>query len=156
MTNNFVMNLLLEELSRSHFPRKPASESLISKFEAKRGWRLDGDLRTFYLHCNGASLFRERFAPYRLLPLDELVRTRIAIYGRDEDAWGPSSWFVVCDMGDSNYVSIDAQTLEADRYPLFDCFHETFRNPGECSRVADSFAGFLKRALDSQGNTYWL
>jgi hypothetical protein len=54
------MNALLEEISRHHFPNPPATPEQIEEFERRVGWRLDPELRAFYLHCDGAALFRRR------------------------------------------------------------------------------------------------
>ncbi|ADO75226.1 SMI1/KNR4 family protein [Stigmatella aurantiaca] len=53
---------LLEEISRHHFPNPPATPEEIDEFERRVGWRLDPDLRAFYLHCNGG-----KGRPYRAL-----------------------------------------------------------------------------------------
>ncbi len=150
------MDGLLEEISRHHFPNSPASPSRIEEFEHRAGWRLDADLRAFYLHCDGARLFKRDDEIYRILPLSEIVRARVAILGRDSDDHGPASWYVVCDTGDTDYVALDTSTTENGRYPLLDCFHETFMEPEGNRRIAHSFSDFLERALHSGGCLYWL
>jgi hypothetical protein len=150
------MHQLLLELSRSHFPNPPASPEQVAAFERTTGWRLDPDLRAFYWHCNGADLFQKPDSPYRILPLHKIVRVRQAILGRDADDAGPAAWYALCDVGDSDYVAVDTSSVEHDRYPLLDCFHETFTEPNSCTRIASSFSEFLKRALSSGGRIYWL
>jgi hypothetical protein len=80
------MNRLLEEVSRDHFPYPPATPEQIEAFEQRVGWKLDPDLRAFYLYCDGAELI-ERLpdSPYQILPLSEIVRARVAIYGEDAE-----------------------------------------------------------------------
>lgn len=51
------MSALLEEVSRLHHARPPATPAQLDAFEQRVGWRLDPDLRAFYLHCDGADLF---------------------------------------------------------------------------------------------------
>ena len=153
------MKDLLDEISRVHHPYPPVSPDEISAFEAAMGWRLDDELRAFYLHCNGACLFGQ--APdwsYRILPLSEIRRARIAVFGQrgDTDERGPASWYVVCDNGDGDYVAIDTSALQGGRYPLFDVWHEAFPRQEDCRQVASSFAEFLARALRSEGFRYWL
>lgn len=150
------LHQLLLEISRSHFPNLPASPDQVAAFERTTGWRLDPDLRAFYLHCNGADLFQKPDSPYRILPLSRIIRVRQAILGRDTDEAGPVAWYALCDVGDSDYVAVDTSSLEGVRYPLLDCFHETFNEPGSCTRIASSFGEFLKRALSSNGRLYWL
>jgi hypothetical protein len=148
---------LLEEISRRHFPNPPASSEEIAAFERRVGWRLDPDLRAFYLHCNGAELFERRpETNYWLLPLSKIIRARVAILGEDTDAYGPASWFVLCNVQDGNYVMLDASVRNDERYPLLDGWHEGFPQPKYCKRIANSFEEFLGQALQSGGSLYWL
>ncbi|MBN1208216.1 MAG: SMI1/KNR4 family protein [Myxococcaceae bacterium] len=93
------LHSLLEEVSRDHFPYPPATPEETEKFERRVGWKLDPDLRAFYLHCNGGTLFkRGPDADYRFLPLSEIVRARVAIFGEDKDEDGPASMYAICDL----------------------------------------------------------
>jgi hypothetical protein len=153
------MRRLLEELSRDHFPYPPATAEEIEAFEGRVGWRLDPELRAFYLHCNGAELF-ERLpgAPYLFLPLSQIVRARVALFGRrnDDDAHGPASLYALCDVQDGNYILVDVSQQANGRYPLVDGYHEMFPNPDYCRRIASSFSEFLAGALRSNGRQFWL
>ena len=147
---------LLDELVSRHHPEPPATLAQIEEAEAKLGWPLGAELRSFYLRCNGACLFG-RFPDYRfrILPLAEIKRARVAVFGDDSDEWGPASWYVVCEVGDADYVAIDTSTLNG-QYPVYDCWHEAFPNPKECRKIARSFTEFLEQALRSGGNLFWL
>ncbi|RYZ46752.1 MAG: SMI1/KNR4 family protein [Myxococcaceae bacterium] len=149
------MEQLLAEVSRLHFPNPPASPSQVAAFEMRVGWKLDDDLRAFYLCCNGAALFE---APpemnYRILPLERIERARVAIRGRDENEDGSPSHFTLVDMQDTNFVIVDVAHRENDRYPLLDAFHETY--PDEAPRIASSFKEFLAKALSSGNRSFWL
>ena len=152
------MSSLLEEVSRDHFPHPPATPEEIEEFEQQVGWKLDPDLRAFYLHCNGAELI-ERLpnTPYRILPLSKVVRAREAIFGKrnDDDAHGPASMYALCDVQDGNYVLVDVARQENGRYPLIDGWHEAWPDPKYCDQIANSFSEFLERALRG-GPAYWL
>nr|WP_224247931.1 SMI1/KNR4 family protein [Hyalangium gracile] len=151
------MRALLEEISRRHFPHPPATLEEIAALEKRMGWRLDPDLRDFYLHCNGAELFKRLpDAPYQILPLSEIVRARVAVFGKDEDRLGPVSQYAICDVQDGNYVLIDVSRQEQGRYPIIDCDHEAFPDPAYCPQIAASFAEFLEGALRSQGRHFYL
>jgi hypothetical protein len=151
------MSKLLEEVSRRHFPYPPAMPAEIEAFERKVGWRLYPDLREFYLHCNGAELFEKRpDMPYRFLPLAEIRRARVAIFGEDDDKWGPASMYAICDVQDGDYVLIDVGRQENERYPIIDGNHEAFPDPAYCEQIASSFSEFLERALHSQGRLFYL
>jgi hypothetical protein len=153
------MSRLLEEVSRDHFPYPPATPEEIEEFERRVGWTLDPDLRAFYLHCNGAELI-ERLpdTPYRILPLSQVVRARVAIFGKknDDDAHGPASMWAICDVQDGNYVLVDVARQENDRYPLTDGYHEAWPNPKYCGPVASSFSEFLEQVLRTRRGLYWL
>ncbi|HYO71787.1 MAG TPA: SMI1/KNR4 family protein [Archangium sp.] len=154
-----LMSRLLEEVSRDHFPYPPAKPEEIEEFEQRVGWRLDPELRAFYLHCNGAELF-ERLpdAPYLLLPLSQIVRARVAILGKrnDDDEHGPASMYALCDVQDGNYILMDVSHQENGRYPIVDGYHEMFPNPDYCKQIASSFSEFLTGALRSKGRQFWL
>ncbi|WNG30109.1 SMI1/KNR4 family protein [Cystobacter fuscus] len=148
---------LLEEVSRDHFPHAPATPEEIEEFERRVGWTLDPDLRAFYLHCNGAELFKRLpNTPYRLLSLAEIIRARVAIYGEDDDKWGPASMYTLCDVQDGDYVLVDVARQENDCYPLTDGYHEAWPNPEYCEPVASSFSEFLEKALRSKGRLFYL
>lgn len=151
------LSSLLEEVSRDHFPYPPATPAEIAQFEQRVGWKLDPDLRAFYLHCNGAELI-ERLpdSPYQILPLSKIKRARVAIYGEDDDKWGPASAYAICDVQDGNYVLLDVSRQENGRYPLVDGYHEAWPNPKYCGPVASSFSEFLEGILRTRRNLYWL
>ncbi len=151
------MRSLLEEVSRDHFPYPPASPGEISNFEQRVGWKLDPDLRAFYLHCNGAELIKRLpNSPYQILPLSEIVRARVAIFGKDEERLGPASLYAVCDVQDGNYVLLDVSRQEDGRYPLVDGYHEAWPDPSYCGPVASCFSEFLSHVLRLRRNLYWL
>jgi hypothetical protein len=148
---------LLEEISRQHFPNPPATPEEVEAFERRVGWRLDADLRAFYLRCNGGTLFkRSPDADYRFLPLSEIVRARVAIFGEDKDEHGPASMYAICDLQDGDYVLVDVGRQEAGRFPIMDGWHEAWPNPKHCKQIARSFEEFLERALRSGGRFFWL
>jgi hypothetical protein len=152
------MDRLLEELLGHHYPEPPATLDEISEFERRIGWRLDPDLRTFYLHCNGARLFKAIDTPYHFLPLSEIVRGRVTIYGMDDDDddHGPASWYNICDVHDGNCIVIDVNEQQEGYYPVIDGFHEAYGDPVECKQIANRFADFLEGALASGGRQFWL
>jgi hypothetical protein len=146
---------LLARISEHHFPNAPATPAQIAAFEARVGWKLDDELRAFYLHCDGGTLFRPfPDANYHLLPLGQIRRARVAMRPRDEDTFGPSSWYTLVDLQDSDYVIIDAAHTVDGRYPLLDAYHETF--PDGVRPIAASFSEFLENALNSGDEFFWL
>lgn len=153
------MGRLLEEVSRDHFPHPPATPEEIEEFERRVGWKLDPDLRAFYLHCNGARLFKTPTdCPYGFLPLSKIIRARAAIFGKrnDNDAHGPASVYAICDVQDGNYVLVDVSRQESGRYPIIDGDHEAWPDPAYREQIAHSFSDFLEEVLRSKGRQFWL
>ena len=148
---------LLEEVFRTHFPYPPATPKQIEEFEQRVGWRLDPDLRAFYLHCNGAELVKRRpDCPYRILPLSEVIRARVAIRGEDDDKWGPASMYALCHVQDGDYVLVDVSSQKNERYALMDGYHEAWPDPKYCGPVANCFSEFLEQVLRTRRPVYWL
>ncbi|NNB95041.1 SMI1/KNR4 family protein [Corallococcus exiguus] len=157
------MNELLEEISRLHVPNPPATPAQLDAFEQRVGWRLDPDLRVFYLHCDGARLFAQRdptFAfvdpTFTFLPLSRIVRARVIMRDEDTDQAGPPSWYAICEVRDSNYVLLDVSQQEEGRYPIRDGYNGAFPDPAYCARIASSFQEFLAGALQSNERWFWL
>jgi hypothetical protein len=150
------MSRLLEEVSRDHFPHPPATLEEIEAFEQRVGWKLDPDLRAFYLHCDGAALIQRPDSPYEILPLSQIVRARVAIRGQDDDSRGPASMYALCYVRDGNYVVLDVSRQVNGRYSLIDGDHETWPDPEYCGPVAESFSVFLEQVLRTRRSLYWL
>ena len=151
-----MLSSLIEEIKRSHFPNPPASAEALEQFEQTHGWPLDNEMRAFYSACNGARLFRQLGAPYSILPLEKILRVRVAIASEDSDEWGPASLYAICDVQDGSYVAVDTGAAPKGPYPLIDCFYDTFPDPDYLDVVATSFSAFLEKALRSEGRLYWL
>ncbi|MCP3102682.1 SMI1/KNR4 family protein [Myxococcus sp. K15C18031901] len=155
------MDRLLAEVSRLHHPNPPATPEQIEAFERSVGWRLDPDLRAFYLHCDGADLFDPRTPTFRdpafsFLPLTKIRRARVVMLQDDTDKSGPASWYAVCEVRDSNYILLDVSHQEAGRYPIRDGYREGFPDADYCRQIAASFGEFLEGALRSEGRWFWL
>jgi len=147
---------LLEEISLRHFPNPAASSEQIEAFEREHGWSLDSDLRAFYLHCDGATLFKSPNSPCRLRPLSQICRARIDMRASDTDEWGPASWYVIADLPDSDRIIIDVSAPSEGRYPIIDGFHEAMLSSEECKRISGSFSHFLEQLLLHEGRAFWL
>lgn len=144
---------LIHEVIEKHRPNSPLDESSIAKLEIALGYQLPSDLREFYKHCNGAQVFD---FVYSILPLEQVQRTGVYIFGEENANLAPQSWYAICDMMDGNYIGIDFDSLKRDgkTCSIIDCFHETHGMPGEDNIIALSFTEFLYRALNSEGNQY--
>ncbi|MCE9672241.1 SMI1/KNR4 family protein [Myxococcus stipitatus] len=155
------MDELLAEVSRLHHANPPATPAQIEAFEQGVGWRLDADLRAFYLHCDGADLFDPKAPAFRdpafsFFPLEQIRRARVVMRGQDTDRAGPASWFAICDVRDSNYALLDVSQQVDGCYPIRDGYNEAFPDPAYCRQIATSFREFLEGALRSEGRWFWL
>ncbi|WP_240359541.1 SMI1/KNR4 family protein [Pyxidicoccus trucidator] len=149
-----TLEQMLAEISRTHFPRPPATLEQIAAFESQAGWQLDAQLRAFYLHCNGAELFRPLpEANYSFLSLADIRRKTERVRFRDKGAPPTSSWFPLVDCQDSDFVLVDT-SRPGRPYPLLDAYHETY--PREVRQIAASLGEFLERALSSGNQFFWL
>jgi hypothetical protein len=147
---------LINAMQRHHFPAPPAIEPEIVAAEQRLGIKLPSDMRTFLLNANGACFFRPEDPPYRILSANELCRARLAIFGIDDDEFGPSSWYAFCDVQDGNYAAVELGQYARVNAPVYDCFHEAFPDPNYCKVIAESFTGFLARMIASDGKLFWL
>lgn len=147
------MHRLFDKISRKHFPNPPATPAQVADFEARVGWQLDTDLRAFYLHCDGATLFvpREEGPNYRILSLEEIPQLTARLRRRD-DTPVTAAWFPVVDCQDSDFVLVDVS--KPAPFPLLDAWHETY--PLRVRQIARSFSEFLEQALSSNDHLYWL
>ncbi|MFB1479196.1 SMI1/KNR4 family protein [Corallococcus sp. RDP092CA] len=150
------MREMLEEVSRLHHARPPATPEQIDAFEQRVGWRLDPELRAFYLHCDGADLFDSVDPAFSFLPLERIRRARVVMRKDDTDRAGPASWYAIGEVQDSNYILLDVSHQRDGRYPIRDGYNEAFPNPDYCRQIAGSFAEFLRGALRSSGRWFWL
>lgn len=148
---------LIQQVREKHVANPPSAEAQIAHLESSSGFKLPEDLKSFYRACNGAELFAEGGnAPYTLLPIEQVKRTRELIFGEDDDTWAPASWYGICDVMDGNFIGIDLNSRDGRTFSVIDCFHETHGSPGGNTIIALSFTEFLRDALASRGRQYWL
>ncbi|RKH39769.1 SMI1/KNR4 family protein [Corallococcus sp. AB050B] len=150
------MSALLADVSRLHFPNPPATPAEIDAFEQRVGWRLDPDLRAFYLHCDGAKLFDRVDPAFNFYPLAKIRRARVVLLKNDTDKAGPASWYALCEVRDTNYIFVDVSLQEGERYSIRDGYREAFPDPAYNRRIAGSFSEFLRGALHSNEEWFWL
>lgn len=114
------------------------------------------DLAAFYQQFSEANLFSDDGIdpPCRLVPPAEFVPVGIAIMGEPPETRIERSWYAVADVRDGNYLAIDLLPSRLGR--CYDCFHESYGEPGYCTVIALSFTELLNRIAEAEGNAFWL
>ncbi len=150
------MNLetCLSAIARDHFPSPPLAKDAFYAAISALPFPLPADLRAFYGFCNGARLFSLNDPHYRIVPLEMMRRTRLDIYGVDQDDYGSNTIYTICDVQDGNFIGIELSE-SGDHCRILDCFHEDFLE-GERREIASSFTDFLRKALNSSNKLFWL
>ena len=64
------------------------------------------------------------------------------------------SWYALAHVQDGNYLAIDL--LPTRLGWCYDCFHETFGEPGECQVISRSFTELLNRLAEAGDSPFWL
>jgi hypothetical protein len=117
--------------------------------------RLPSDLTAFYARFSEAQLFGDPLDPRcHLLPPDEFVQVGAAIIGQATNEGIERSWYALAHVQDGNYLAIDL--LPARLGWCYDCFHETYGEPGDCKVISLSFTELLNRLADAGDSPFWL
>jgi hypothetical protein len=118
--------------------------------------RLPPDLVAFYERFGEARLFsHDGSDPHcHLLPPDEFVQVGEAIMGEATTAGIERSWYALAHVQDGNYLGIDLLPTRLGR--CYDCFHETYGDPGYCKVIALSFTEVLNRLVEAGDRAFWL
>ena len=118
--------------------------------------QLPVDLIEFYQRFTEARLFggEGEESRCRILPPEEFVQVGEAIMGQPTTVGLEQSWYALADVQDGNYLGID---LAHDRLGrCYDCFHETYGEPGYCKVIALSFTELLEQIAAAEGESFWL
>ncbi|MDX1944353.1 MAG: SMI1/KNR4 family protein [Pirellulaceae bacterium] len=118
--------------------------------------RLPPDVVSFYQRFGEGRLFTEDGddPPCHLLPPDKFVQVGLAMLGEATTTGVERSWYALADVRDGNFLAIDLLPTQLGR--VYDCFHETYGEPGYCNVIALSFTELLNRLADAEGQPYWL
>jgi antitoxin YokJ len=116
---------------------------------------LPHDLAVFYERYGEARLFGEKCDPRcHILPPEEFVQVGIDIWGEATTEGIERSWYGLAHVQDGNYFAIDL--LPTRLGWCYDCFHETYREPGYCKGIARSLTELLTQVADAGDRAFWL
>jgi len=126
---------------------------------------LPDDVIEFYKLCNGVLCYVDEYDedleeggfPLEILPSEKVLESFKVIGGNaetDRTKEYMSSWYVIADCLDGNYITIDFAPDRLGR--CYESFEYTHGSIGDCKIVAHSFTEFLQHLLEySGGFFYW-
>ncbi|MGC3970938.1 MAG: SMI1/KNR4 family protein [Pirellulales bacterium] len=117
---------------------------------------LPADLAQFYGQFSEARLFSDDGYDPRchILPPQKFVQVGSAICGEPTELAPERSWYSLAHVRDGNFIGIDLSPTRLGW--CYDCFHETYGEPGYCKVIARSFTELLNQLLISKNEAFWL
>jgi hypothetical protein len=129
----------------------------------ENGHILPDDVIKFYSLCDGIDCYIGDYDednggfPIDILPAEKVVPSKKAINAGlciDKVIEITSSWYVIADCGDGNYITIDFDKNRLGR--CYESFEYTHGSIGDCKIVARSFTEFLEHLIKYDGGFfYW-
>lgn len=116
---------------------------------------LPEDIEHFYSLCGGLALYENEEYPVYFVSPEEFVLANPVIVGElcEEDI--SSSWYIVCNDGKDEYLTIDLSKERLGR--CYDSFFDRHALVGESQIIATSFTDLLERLIKNKGqHWYWL
>lgn len=115
---------------------------------------LPDDVKTFYNLCGGVECYIESGGfPLVILPPKEIKLSNIVLLGNDHKDDISSSWYLIVDAYDGNYLSIDFDRKRVGKcYESFEYSHAVKDN---CPIIARSFTELLINIFDYCGDYFF-
>ena len=111
-----------------------------------KGHVLPDDLKEFYRLCGGIDFYIEYGGyPINILDPKDVRPANIALLGKNYDEDISSSWYLIADALDGNYVSIDFGPFRLGR--CYESFEYSHAVAGNCPIIALSFGELLENLL---------
>lgn len=147
-----TINECIEELNLGNGDWHMKSPSGLPVVEPSH--RLPDDLVEFYKYYGGGDFFNNSPAfPVRILPPMEVIPSNIKITGKQYHYDMSSSWYVIADAGDGNFVSID---FDENRQGLcYESFEYSHAVAGSCPIISECFASFLTMLINYKGDYFF-
>lgn len=116
---------------------------------------LPEDLRQFYMLCGGVALFETSEYTISIVAPNRFELANPVIVGKNVNDDLSSSWYIIADGGNEDYLTIDLSCERPGR--CYDSFWDRHGVVGSCPIIATSFTDLLIRLYESQGQYwYWL
>lgn len=118
------------------------------------------DVKEFFYLCDGVDCYIDNdkgafpvtiLSPNEVKPANDVINAGLCI---DEVISITSSWYVIADCCDGNYITIDFNKKRLGR--CYESFEYTHGSIGDCMIVARSFTEFLEHLINYNGDLfYW-
>jgi len=119
------------------------------------GHIVPSDLAEFYDLCGGIHLFRSAPFSAAIVEPSRCVLANPIIVGERADEDLSSSWYIIVDDGNGDFLTIDLAPARLGR--CYDSFFDRHGVPGSCPVIARSFTELLQKLIENGGqHWYWL
>ena len=119
------------------------------------GLGVPADVAEFYERCGGVDLYGNSEFPISIVRPPRFRPSNPVIVGEQFPEDLSSSWYVVAETPDREYLSIDLSRERQGR--CYDSFHDVHSMAGSDPVVASGFSELLDRLVENAGrHWYWL
>lgn len=120
----------------------------------KEGHVLPDDLKEFYTMCGGINCYTEEGGfPIEILSPSNFTQANKLLLGEEYDDDISSSWYVIVDAEDGNYITIDCDPKRIGKcYESFEYRHAVV---GNCPIIALSFTELLNNIITYKGDYFF-
>lgn len=120
----------------------------------KKGHVLPEDLKEFYSVCGGIKCYiKQGGFPMEIMSPDKLKQANMLLLGNEYADDISSSWYVIADAEDGNYITIDCERARLGK--CYESFEYTHAVAGNCSVVALSFEELLNNIYQYKGDYFF-
>jgi len=121
----------------------------------KSGHILPDDMKEFYYMCGGIVCYTDSGGfPIEILSPSDVKLANLVLLGEDYEDDISSSWYLIADAEDGNYISIDCNSSRLGR--CYESFEYSHAVAGNCPVIALSFTELLINVFEYTGDYfYW-
>lgn len=111
-------------------------------------------MKEFYRLCGGVDCYIEYGGfPIEILSPIHVKKANLSLLGKEYEEDISSSWYLIADAEDGNYITIDCNPSRLGRcYESFEYSHAVV---GNCPIIAFSFTELLHKILSYQGDYFF-
>lgn len=145
-----IKEIVSELKNNSNFEVKPPCGCP----KLKDGHVLPDDLKEFYGICGGINCYMEEGGfPIEILSPSDFKQANKFLLGNEYADDISSSWYVIADAEDGNYITIDCNQNRLGK--CYESFEYSHAVAGSCPVVALSFTELLNNIFDYKGDYFF-